>query len=114
MKDEAVQDRNGDAAMEDDEFIGLIANIGVDPKAYRREHKKAMRRLVSEVYSPPRVTKLLSTLRGHPLAPGFALDVTCTDPDDGEPRDFDRKEKRDKALQLVRETKPLFLIGSPM
>ncbi|MBS94029.1 MAG: hypothetical protein CL799_06265 [Chromatiales bacterium] len=98
----------------DDDCLTLIAHLGVDTRSYRREHKRAMRRTVSEVYSPPRVTKVLSKAGRHPLAPGFALDITCIDPDDGEPWDFDRPEKRQKALHRIRTEKPLFLIGSPM
>ena len=48
------------------------------------------------------------------LLPGFALDLTCIDVDDGLPWDFDDKEKRDNARRLYREQKPLFLIGSPV
>ena len=42
------------------------------------------------------------------------MDLTTNDPDDGQPWDFDVKDKREKALRLQREQKPLFLIGSPM
>ena len=51
---------------------------------------------------------------GHGCSPGFALDITCTDPDDGMPWDFDKAEKREKARRLLRMQKPLFLVGSPM
>ncbi len=44
---------------------------------------------MSEIFSSPRVTKLLSTMPSSRLLPGFALDITCTDPDDGQPWDFD-------------------------
>ena len=84
---------NGDAAMEEDhttlgnltqpelsdkdECLMLLAHIGVERRDFKREHKRTMRNLVSEIYSPPRVTKMLSSMKGHPLAPGFALDITC-------------------------------------
>ena len=119
--DDAMGDEAGDISnvnvpkvSDDDDCLMMLMHLGVQRNSYQREHKKAMRRLVSEIYSPPRVTKMLSGMKGHPLAPGFALDITCTDPDDGQPWDFDMKEKRDKARKLLRETKPLFLIGSPM
>ncbi len=117
MTDAPAADDAGDETMAGSvecECLMLVEQLGVDTRSYRRERKKAMRRLVSEVYSPPRVTKLLSKMKDHPLAPGFALDITCQDPDDGKPWDFDDPEKRAKALQLIRDTKPLFLIGSPM
>ncbi len=107
-------DADTEMTLVDDECLTLIAHLGIDTRSYRREHKRAMRRMVSEVYSPPHVTKVLSKARRHPLAPGFALDITCIDPDDGEPWDFDRPEKRQKALHKIRTEKPLFLIGSPM
>ena len=111
---EGISNVNQPGAAEDDGCLNMLMQLGVEKKSFQREHKAAMRRLVSEVYSPPRVTKMLSKMRGHPLAPGFAFDITCQDPDDGQPWDFDRKDKREKARRLLRETKPLFLIGSPM
>ncbi len=98
---------------QEDECITLIAHIGVETKNYQKEHRKAFRKVISEVYSPPRVTKLLSALPPCELAPGFALDLTCIDPQDGQPWDFDKAEKRKKALDKLRKEKPLFLIGSP-
>ena len=124
--EEMVQDKDEDDDMgdvsnvnpsglaKDDDCMLMLMHLGVEQKSFKREHKKAMRRIVSEIYSPPRVTKMLSKMKGHPLAPGFALDITCYDPDDGQPWDFDLAEKRTKARRLLHETKPLFLIGSPM
>ncbi len=48
------------------------------------------------------------------LMPGVALDITTVDPEDGKPWDFDQPEKRKKARELLRQQRPLFLIGSPM
>ncbi len=108
--------RNSDsqALVDDAECLMLIGAIGIDVKSYKREHNKAFRRIVSEIYSPPRVTRTLSAMPRHELSPGFALDITCVDPDDGEPWDFDVPGKREKARKMLREQKPLFLIGSPM
>ena len=47
------------------------------------------------------------------MAPGFALDLTVIDPDDGMPWDFEIKGKRDKARRILREQRPYLLIGSP-
>ena len=49
---------------------------------------------VAEVYSPPKVTDLASRFG---LIPGFALDLSVCDPDDGEPWDFDNDAKREKS-----------------
>ena len=67
--------------------------------------------VVSEVYTPPRVTALAGSLG---LSPGFALDMTVIDPGDGQPWDSDVAAKREKAEKKVREEKPMLLIGSPM
>ncbi len=111
-------DSNGDdsdmSIVDDVECLMLIGSLGVDVKAYKREHNRSFRKIVSEIYSPPHVTKMLSSMPGHELSPGFALDLTCTDPGDGKPWDFDLAEKREKARRLLRAQKPLFLIGSPM
>ena len=66
---------------------------------------------VSEIYSPPRLTAMCKSMG---LNPGFALDLTVLDPDDGMPWDFTLKSKRDKARQKVIREKPILLVGSPM
>ena len=48
------------------------------------------------------------------LKPAWALDLTTLDPEDGEPWDFDNKDKRHKALRMLDEDKPLLLVVSPM
>ena len=47
------------------------------------------------------------------LLPGFALDLTVVDPEDGLPWDFSKSGKREKARQMRRRQKPYLLIGSP-
>ena len=98
----------------DDEVSALmLAQMGCTSRGYRREGRTAIRRLVSEVYSPPRVTELLRKLKHKHLMPGFALDLTVDDPDDGKPWDFSVREKREKARAKLRAQKPYVLIGSP-
>ena len=48
------------------------------------------------------------------MLPGFALDLTVIDPDDGLPWDFNSLAKREKAMKMVRDQRPYMLIGSPM
>ena len=48
------------------------------------------------------------------LLPGWSLDLTVSDPDDGEPWDFNKQEKRDKAESIINGKKALLFIGSPM
>lgn len=63
-------------------------------------------RTISEIYSPPRVTAELRRCRNQQVLPGFALDLTVLDPDDGQAWDFSRKSKRDKAVRMVLREKP--------
>ena len=45
--------------------------------------------------------------------PGWSLDLTVKD-ENGQPYDFSKHECREKARRLIRKTKPLLLVGSPM
>ncbi len=92
----------------------LLAQMGSSGRSYRREAAQAARRIVSEVYSPPRVTKLIRETRARHLMPGFAFDITTVDPSDGMPWDFSLEHKRRRARALLREQKPYMLVGSPM
>ena len=65
---------------------------------------------VSEIYSPPRIAPRAEA-RG--FAPGWSLDLTTSGPD-GAPWDFSKHECREKARQLIRKSRPLLLVGSPM
>ena len=116
-------DENGDINMnfignlepQVDDFVSdmLLQQIGSSSRSYRREAASACSRIVSEMYSPPRVTRELARSRNRHLVPGFALDLTVTDPADGMPWDFTLSEKRERARALVRSQKPFLLIGSP-
>ena len=99
--------------LEDTACIMMLESMGSRPNAYRRERRKAYRHLVSEVYSPPRVNKLLSSMPNAALAPGLSLDLSCIDPYDNQPWDFSLQHKRERARLLLRRQRPLFLIGSP-
>ena len=69
--------------------------------------------MVLEIRSAPRVAAELRRGRWTHLAPGFALDLTVNDPDDGEPWDFLLANKRGKARKLFSDQRPYLLIGSP-
>ena len=45
------------------EVFNMIAELGGDGKNYRRENRQGIQRLVSEIYSPPRVTKMLAKVQ---------------------------------------------------
>ena len=93
MDDDAPQSEDvnmgyiGCLSPEVDEFASelILMAVGASGGSYGRETRSACRRIVSEVYAPPRVTAELRR-RKHPyLAPGFAFDITTLDPDDGMP-----------------------------
>ena len=92
----------------------MLIQLGAPAKGYQRERNKAYNRIVSEIYSPPRVARMVESMPELKLIPGMALDFTCIDPDDNLPWDFNIKAKREKALRMIRQQKPMLLIGSPM
>ncbi len=126
--DESAMEEQGEHEDVDMDFIGsvgsfepsaedyvmemMLAQIG-GSKSYAREKRKAMRHIVSEIYSPPRITKLIRELKSKWVQPGFALDLTVTDPYDNQSWDFTKAEKRERARRLFRKQRPFFLIGSP-
>ena len=74
---------------------------------------KELHHIVSEIYSPPRVTHAARMLPRLGVTPGFALDITTTD-ENGVPWDFSRDDRKKKATQLVINDEPDLLVGSPM
>ena len=120
--EEEEQDNQTDTDMS---FIGLLEPSFDDEVSefllqqvgtgYQREARKASKAIVSEIYSPPRVTELLRKNQGRHrrLLPGYALDLTVNDPLDNKPWDFNREDKRERARHLLRRQKPYMLIGSP-
>ena len=51
--------------------------------------------IVSEIYSPPRVTHAARLLKKLGISPGFALDITVMD-DEGNPWNFSKQEQKEK------------------
>ena len=92
----------------------MLQELGSVGRGYKRERRKAFRNIVSEIYSPPRVTAEIIRQRNREVLPGFAYDFTTIDEDDGMPWDFSLQSKRDKALKKVQPQEPYMLIGSPM
>ena len=66
----------------------------------RRRHPIDKRRkyTVSEVYSPPRITRDIARTRPAHLSPGLALDLTVNDPDDGKPWDPSQEDQSSQAV----------------
>ena len=84
------------------EILPVVRSMAGDVGRYRRERKRGLKAIVSEVYSAPRNTAAVKLLPELKLVPGFALDLTTVDPDDGMPWDFDNPRNREKALRLLR------------
>ena len=70
---------------------------------------------IAEIYSPPRIVQEATMERygGMTLKPGWSLDLTRNDPTTGEPWDFSKSACRERAMALVKRSKPYMLIGSP-
>ena len=67
-------------------------------------------RPIVDIYSPPRVTPMTEKLG---WINGLELDLTQND-DDGEPWDFNRKDKRDEIKTMIEKKEALLLTDSPM
>ena len=95
LKRALTRDAKDELSKANRDILSVVRALGGDHNRYKRE-RRAVKAIVSEVYSPRRVTaatKLLSELR---LIPGFALDVITADVD-GTHWDFDSKEMRGRA-----------------
>ena len=74
----------------------LLQQLGSYGRSYKRETRASCTRIVSEMYSPPRVTAELnkSNTSFRHVLPGFAFDLTVSDPADGQPLDFSTLAKQ--------------------
>ena len=95
------------------EILSFIRQLGGNAVKYQRERGKAIRAIVSEIYSPPRVSAVAKMFPSYGILPGFALDLTTHD-HDGRHWDFDEEEMRERAWDKIKKEQPLLLIGSPM
>ena len=78
----------------------LLTQMGGSGRQHQREFRAAARKIVSEFYSPPRVTKLIRDMKCKHLMAGFAFDMTLVDEDDGMPWDFSVPAKRESLEQV--------------
>ena len=69
---------------DDREILSLLRQLGGNGKNYVRDRNSSVRRLVSEIYSPPRVTAATKLLPELKCVPGFALDL-IVNKEDGKP-----------------------------
>ena len=93
--------------------LGAVDN-GIYPGDLHSMEEKGGKHIVTEIYSPPRITEEVRRSGGRHLVPGIAFDITVNDPDDDQPWDFNIAAKRAKAREIIRRQRPYMLIGSPM
>ena len=94
-------------------MIEVVASLGGDARALRRERAEKTRAIIAEFYSLPRISALAKELPSYGIAPGLALDLTVPD-ENGEPWDFSRPSMRAKPEELLDLQKPTVLVGTPM
>ena len=94
--------------MADDIRVELIRHGAQD--LYRRKPPD-----ISEIYSHPRVCAEATSqmFNGVSLKPGWSLDLTGRDPNSQKPWDLSDKKVQAKVKKLIRDTEPLFVVGSP-
>ena len=112
MDVDMIEDDDDIGVRECEDFIGFFTSqLGGHGRSRQRDRKVACKRMIYEVYSPPRVIK---EARRYGLTPGIAMDLTTIDPADGMPWDFSIKAKRERARDLVSNEAPIMLVGSVM
>ncbi len=65
----------------------LLTEMGGSGTQRGRERRNAERTIVSEIYSPPSINKLIRELRPKHVVFGFSFDITVVDPEGGMPWD---------------------------
>ena len=95
------------------EIMSIVDSLGGSSRTFRRERARSTRAIISELYSPPRISALARELPKFGIAPGLALDLTTCN-SEGEPWDFSKSRMRDEAERLLDEQKPVLLVGTPM
>ena len=81
--------------------MSIVGSLGGNTSKCRRERGKASRAIVSEIYSPPRVSAVAKLCPSFGILPGFASDLTTHD-QDGRHWDFDEEEMRDRTWAKVK------------
>ena len=65
----------------DSEILSIVGSLGGSTAKYKRERGKAIRVMISEIYSPPRVSSVAKLCPSFGVLPGCALDLTTHDVD---------------------------------
>ena len=94
-------------------IMSFIKALDGDAGRHKRERKAAVRAVVSDICSLPRVSSAAKLLPELKVIRGFALDLTVAD-SDGRLWDFDDVVMRDRARMRLLNERPMLLVGSPM
>ena len=97
----------------DDEIQNMASRLGGNVENYVVEREGVVNRVLTEIYSAPRVTSAAKLLPSLKIIPGMAFDLTTAD-SDGTPWDFDDPIKRKRAWKIITTEKPAVVVGSPM
>ena len=65
----------------DQEKLSIVKSLGGNSAKYRRERSRAVRAVVSEIDSPPRVSAVAKLCPSYGIPPGFVFDLTTNDSD---------------------------------
>lgn len=93
-------------------ILKLVRDLGGSVPGCKRERNKAMKGIVSAIYSTPRITKMIKMMPSSEVLVGFALDRTTCDTD-GKAWNFDEQGMRTRVGQKADTEEPMFPIGSP-
>ena len=56
-----------------EEILSIVHSLGGNTGKYRRERGRALRHVISEIYSPPRVSAVAKLCPSFGILPGFAV-----------------------------------------
>jgi hypothetical protein len=85
-------------------------NTDID-RMHQALRKEGIETPIMELFSKKRVNGMAERLG---IIPGMSLDLTGNDPIGGMPWDFNKKDKRNRAMDMVLGKQALLIIGSPM
>ena len=108
-----IRDTKDEVTMDEADISATIRSMGGCTQSYRKERRRAGKAMVSEVYSPPRVTAAFRLFPELKVILGSACDLTTSDTD-GRAWDFDEKEMKDQAPERVCREQPMHIVISPM
>ena len=84
-----TMDVKSEIAKNEREMMAGVRSLGWDSHRYRRERPRALKNVVSEIYSQPRVAAAIKLVPELQLIPGFVLLDLTTAGSDGCLGDFD-------------------------